>query len=43
MLEKIGIKCCELIIEEIENEDFRNTKKEPYRIMCEITHRDSVV
>lgn len=43
MLEKIGIKCCELIIEEIENEDFRNTKKDPYRIMCEMIHRDSIV
>ena len=42
MLEQIGIKASELLIEEIENEDFRTKKENPYRVMCKMVLRDSV-
>lgn len=42
LLEEIGIKSSELIIKEIENESFRNKKKDPVRIGCELVERKSV-
>lgn len=42
MLEEIGIKSSELIIKEIENENFRKRKREPFRIRCTLVERDSI-
>lgn len=42
MLEEIGQKSSELIIREIENENFRNRKCEPYRIECTLIERESI-
>ncbi len=43
MFEKIGTRCGELIIEEIENEEKRDEHIQPLRVMCEIIPRDSIV
>jgi len=42
LLEDIGIKSAELIIQEIENENFREKKLEPFLIECKLIERESV-
>lgn len=43
LLEDIGIKSSELIIKEIENENFRSKRRDPFRIECTLIERNSII